>query len=86
MACVATWSFGLDAVKVASGSIAAGEDCVEVLEKAINGEDIRGHTHNLGCVFVFLVDDHYHFTYSQLDIPLYCNSCPDEGVVEIEAI
>ena len=38
MACIATWSFGLDAVDVAAQSIAEGEDCVDVLEKAINSK------------------------------------------------
>lgn len=37
MACVATWSFGLDAVRVAAEGILAGGDCVNMLEKAVNG-------------------------------------------------
>jgi N4-(beta-N-acetylglucosaminyl)-L-asparaginase len=36
MACVATWAFGIDAVKVASGLLDNGTDCVEAIEKAIN--------------------------------------------------
>ena len=37
MACVATWSFGLQAVSVASECLLRDERSVEVLEKAING-------------------------------------------------
>ena len=37
MACVATWSFGLQAVLRASTSIEEGKNCVDVLERAING-------------------------------------------------
>lgn len=37
MACVATWSFGLQAVLRAQASIEDGKNCVDVLESAING-------------------------------------------------
>lgn len=37
MACIATWSFGLQAVCKAQSLIEAGGDCVDVLEEAING-------------------------------------------------
>ena len=37
MACVATWSFGLEAVITAAGDIKAGKDCADVLENSING-------------------------------------------------
>lgn len=37
MACVATWSFGLAAVEAAAQDIKAGKDCIDVLEKAVNG-------------------------------------------------
>ena len=44
MACVATWSFGLAAVKAATEGIKAGKDCVDVLEQAINGIVINGRS------------------------------------------
>ena len=37
MACVATWSFGLQAVSSAEVSITEGKSCLDVLEKAVNG-------------------------------------------------
>ena len=37
MACVATWSFGLEAVEVAAKLIGEGKNCVDVVENAING-------------------------------------------------
>ena len=37
MACVATWSFGVEAVERASLQLKAGDCCVDALEKAING-------------------------------------------------
>ncbi len=37
MACVATWRFGLDAVVAASEDIKQGKDCMDVLERAVNG-------------------------------------------------
>ena len=40
MACVATWSFGLQAVLRAQTSIEEGRNCVDVLENAINGRPI----------------------------------------------
>ena len=36
MACIATWTFGLGAVEVASKCIERGSDCVEAVETAIN--------------------------------------------------
>ena len=44
MACVATWSFGLDAVKVAAEEIKEGKDCVDALERAVNG---KKESHNM---------------------------------------
>ena len=37
MACVATWSFGLEAVSSAEVSIKEGKSCLDALEKAVNG-------------------------------------------------
>ena len=37
MACVATWSFGLEAVETATRGIKAGNNCIDILENAING-------------------------------------------------
>lgn len=44
MACIATWSFGLESVKVAGDLLNRGVDCVEAVELAINSEFI-GHSH-----------------------------------------
>lgn len=40
MACVATWAFGLEAVKAAETLLDKGRNCVEVTEIAINCESI----------------------------------------------
>ena len=39
MACVATWSFGLDAVGVAKNLLETGVNCVEAVEEGINCEN-----------------------------------------------
>ena len=41
MACVATWSFGLQAVTTAGAFIEEGWNCVDVLERAISGNKIN---------------------------------------------
>ena len=42
MACVATWSFGLQAVEVASKCIKYGKSCIDAIESAINGRLCKG--------------------------------------------
>ena len=54
MACIATWSFGLKAVEVAAESIKAGEDCVDILENAINGRFTRAEYYLLKEAIFFL--------------------------------
>ena len=39
MSCIATWSFGLEAVRVAGQLIDKGTNCVEAVEKAINSKN-----------------------------------------------
>ena len=41
MACVATWSFGLDAVGVAKNLLETGVNCVEAVEAGINCKELR---------------------------------------------
>jgi len=38
MACIATWSFGAEAVLTASKEIEGESNCVDAVEKSINGE------------------------------------------------
>lgn len=40
MACIATWSFGLQAVEGAAVELEGGVDCVEALEKGVNGKSL----------------------------------------------
>ena len=67
MACIATWTFGLGAVEVASKSIERGSDCVEAVETAINCRC---------CIIIFMhVYIYYVCTYVTLRyICMYCNS------------
>ena len=37
MACIATWSFGIQAVEVASAVVERGDNCVDAVEKGVNG-------------------------------------------------
>ena len=37
MACIATWSFGVEAVQSAAVEIKQGKNCVDVVERAVNG-------------------------------------------------
>ncbi len=37
MACVATWSFGLEAVEIAAKHVEEGKSCIDAIESAING-------------------------------------------------
>ena len=36
VACIATWSFGLQSVKIAAGLLNDGGDCVDVVETAVS--------------------------------------------------
>ena len=38
MSCIATWSFGLEAVRVAGQLIDKGTNCIEAVERAINSK------------------------------------------------
>lgn len=38
---MATWSFGLDAVATAAVDIQNNESCLDVLERSINGKNLR---------------------------------------------
>ena len=38
MACIATWSFGAEAVLTTSKEIEGESNCVDAVEKSINGE------------------------------------------------
>ena len=37
MACVATWTFGIEAVEEAARMVERGESCVDAVEKGVNG-------------------------------------------------
>ncbi len=37
MACVATWTFSLQAVQIAADELTGGASCIDALEKGING-------------------------------------------------
>ena len=38
MSCIATWSFGLEAVRVAGPLINKGTNCIEAVERAVNSK------------------------------------------------
>ena len=38
MACVATWSFGVEAVLAAAKELEREENCLDTVEKSVNGE------------------------------------------------
>ena len=45
MAAVATWSFGFQAVNIASAVLKEEGGCMDAVEKGINGEKIPRHQH-----------------------------------------
>lgn len=65
MACIATWSFGAEAVLTASKEIEGESNCVDAVEKSINGEVKRvlifSKTEHVQC-FVSALNSRFYYT------------------------